>query len=109
MDCFGRGRARCRSRPSAPQLNTHCASGEAPAIKPGVFSQNQMGTGQGAIRTQNFSVNSPTKPTLPGSVVQILMTVRAFSIGLVTMARLTVAVVFALSPQPALLKSALAV
>jgi uncharacterized protein (TIGR03437 family) len=41
---------------------------------PGLFTANSSGTGPGAILNQNGSVNSPSNPALPGSVVTLYMT-----------------------------------
>jgi uncharacterized protein (TIGR03437 family) len=41
---------------------------------PGIFSQNNSGTGPGAILNQDYSVNGPNNPAARGSVVQVFMT-----------------------------------
>ena len=44
------------------------------AVSPGVFTVNGSGSGQGAILNQDSSVNSPSNPAAPGSVVSVYMT-----------------------------------
>ena len=44
------------------------------ASAPAVFTVNTSGQGQGAIRNQDFSVNSPGNPAERGSIVQIFLT-----------------------------------
>ena len=44
------------------------------AAAPGIYTLNQSGTGPGAILNQNYSVNGPTAPAAPGSVVAVYMT-----------------------------------
>ncbi len=41
---------------------------------PGLFTANASGTGPGAILNQNLSVNSPSNPAAPGSVVVLYLT-----------------------------------
>ena len=41
---------------------------------PGIYTLNQSGTGPGAILNQNYSVNGPTAPAAPGSVIAVYMT-----------------------------------
>jgi uncharacterized protein (TIGR03437 family) len=41
---------------------------------PGLFTANSSGTGPGAILNQNLSVNSPSNPAAPGSVVTLYLT-----------------------------------
>ena len=41
---------------------------------PGIYTQNQSGTGPGSILNQDYSVNGPTKPAAAGSVVQVYLT-----------------------------------
>lgn len=38
---------------------------------PGIFTMSSTGVGQGAILNQDYSVNSPSNPATPGSIVQI--------------------------------------
>ena len=42
--------------------------------KPGIFSIDQSGGGQGAVLNQDFSINTAANPAARGSVVQIFMT-----------------------------------
>jgi uncharacterized protein (TIGR03437 family) len=44
------------------------------AAVPGIYTQNQSGTGPGAILNQDYSVNGPTQPAAKGSIVQIFLT-----------------------------------
>jgi uncharacterized protein (TIGR03437 family) len=46
------------------------------ATKPGIFSLNQSGTGQGAVLNPDYSVNGPANPVArwPDSYVQIYLT-----------------------------------
>jgi uncharacterized protein (TIGR03437 family) len=44
------------------------------AARPAIFTTNEQGTGQGAIRNQNSSPNSASNPAARGSVVQIFAT-----------------------------------
>jgi uncharacterized protein (TIGR03437 family) len=41
---------------------------------PGIYTQNQQGTGPGAILNQDYSVNGPGRAAAKGSVVQVYMT-----------------------------------
>jgi uncharacterized protein (TIGR03437 family) len=41
---------------------------------PGIFTMNDSGSGQGAILNQDSSVNSPSNPAAPGSIVSVYMT-----------------------------------
>jgi uncharacterized protein (TIGR03437 family) len=50
---------------------------------PGIYSQNQTGTGPGAILNQDYSLNLPGQPAPKGSVVSIYMTGAGFTTGAV--------------------------
>jgi len=50
---------------------------------PGIYSQNQTGTGPGAILNQDYSVNLPGRPAPKGSVVAVYMTGAGFTTGAV--------------------------
>src|SRR5208283_5188374 len=44
------------------------------AVKPGIFTNNSSGSGQGAILNQDFSVNGPDRPAQRGQYVYIYAT-----------------------------------
>ena len=44
------------------------------AAKPGIFSANSSGTGQGAILNQDSTVNSPSNPADRNTIIQIFAT-----------------------------------
>ena len=44
------------------------------ASAPGIFTMNSSGSGQGAILNQDYSVNSPTQPAAPGSIIMLYAT-----------------------------------
>jgi trimeric autotransporter adhesin len=44
------------------------------SVQPGIYTQNASGTGPGSILNQNYSVNGPSNPAAPGSVVAVYMT-----------------------------------
>jgi uncharacterized protein (TIGR03437 family) len=48
---------------------------------PGIYSQNQQGSGPGAILNQDYSVNLPGTPAPKGSVVAVYMTGEGFTAG----------------------------
>jgi uncharacterized protein (TIGR03437 family) len=50
---------------------------------PGIYSQNQTGTGPGAILNQDYSVNLPGRPAPKGSVVAVYMTGAGLTVGAV--------------------------
>jgi uncharacterized protein (TIGR03437 family) len=48
---------------------------------PGIYSLNETGTGPGAIRNQDYSVNLPGTPAAKGSVISVYMTGEGFTAG----------------------------
>jgi uncharacterized protein (TIGR03437 family) len=44
------------------------------ASAPGIFTLNASGSGPGAILNQDYSVNSPTQPAAPGSIIMLYAT-----------------------------------
>jgi len=44
------------------------------ATAPGIYTQNESGTGPGAIENQDYSVNGPSRPAATGSAVAVYMT-----------------------------------
>lgn len=41
---------------------------------PGIFTMSDSGSGQGAILNQDYSLNSPTQPAAPGSIIMLYAT-----------------------------------
>jgi uncharacterized protein (TIGR03437 family) len=50
---------------------------------PGIYTQNQSGTGPGAIRNQDYSLNLPGTPAAKGSVVAVYMSGEGDTVGAV--------------------------
>jgi uncharacterized protein (TIGR03437 family) len=44
------------------------------AATPGIYTQNSMGNGPGAILNQDYSVNGPSKPAAKSSYIQVYLT-----------------------------------
>jgi len=44
------------------------------ATAPGIYTQNESGTGPGAIENQDYSINGPSRPAAKGSAVAVYMT-----------------------------------
>jgi len=61
--------------PAQIQIGQGSAGGtvsmQVAAASPAIFSQNGSGTGPGAILNQDYSVNSPSIPAAPGSVIMV--------------------------------------
>jgi uncharacterized protein (TIGR03437 family) len=68
------GRASTAVQVSYLGVNSTPINYNVTATVPGIYTDNQQGSGQGAIENQDYSFNSSNNPAAKGSVVSVYMT-----------------------------------